>query len=71
MLTNFFYIILFFLLLGCSSSEDKDLSQYVPINERALNFNFVNEINKNNDLIFDFNSAVIMHQTYWENSDGS
>ena len=53
MLTNFFYIILFFLLLGCSSSEDKDLSQYVPINERALNFNFVNEINKNNSLLED------------------
>ena len=48
MLTNFLYIILLSLLLGCSSNEDMDLSQYVPINERALNFNFVNEINKNN-----------------------
>lgn len=53
MLTNFFYIILLSLLLGCSSNEDMDLSQYVPINERALNFNFVNEINKNNSLLED------------------
>jgi uncharacterized protein YcfL len=47
MLAKFFYIILLSLLLGCSSNEEIDLSQYVSINDRVLNLNFVNE-NVNN-----------------------
>ena len=53
MLANFLYIILLSLLLGCSSNEEMDLSQYVSINERVLNLNFVNEKNKNNSLLED------------------
>ena len=53
MLAKFFYIILLSLLLGCSSNEEIDLSQYVSINDRVLNLNFVNEKNKNNSLLED------------------
>ena len=41
------------LLLGCSSNEEIDLSQYVSINDRVLNLNFVNEKNKNDSLLED------------------
>ena len=51
MLAKFFYIILLSLLLGCSSNEEIDLSQYVSINDRVLNLNFVNEKNKNDSLL--------------------
>ncbi len=53
MLAKFFYIILLSLLLGCSSNEEIDLSQYVSINDRVLNLNFVNEKNKNDSLLED------------------
>ena len=53
MLAKFFYIILLSLLLGCSSSEEIDLSEYVSINDRELNLNFVNEKNKNDSLLED------------------
>tara|TARA_X000000950_G_scaffold244207_1_gene300184 strand:- start:65 stop:1375 length:1311 start_codon:yes stop_codon:yes gene_type:complete len=53
MLAKFFYIILLFLLLGCSSKEEPDLSQYVSINDRVLNLNIVNEKNKNDSLLQD------------------
>ena len=43
MLAKLFYITLLSLLLGCSSNEEIDLSQYVSINDRVLNLNFVNE----------------------------
>ena len=43
MLAKFFYIILLSLLLGCSSNEEIDLSQYVSINDKVRNLNFVNE----------------------------
>ena len=51
MLVKFFYIILLSLLLGCSSNEEIDLSQYVSINDRVINLNFVNEKNKNDSLL--------------------
>ena len=53
MLAKSFFITLLFLLLGCSSNEEIDLSQYVPINEKVLNLNFVKEKNKNNSLLED------------------
>ena len=53
MLAKFFYIILLSLLLGCSSNEEIDLSEYVSINDRELNLNFVNEKNKNDSLLED------------------
>ena len=51
MLAKFFYIILLSLLLGCSSNEEIVLGQYVSINDRVLNLNFVNEKNKNDSLL--------------------
>ena len=53
MLAKFFYIFLLSLLLGCSSNEEIDLSQYVSINDKVRNLNFVNEKNKNNSLLED------------------
>ena len=53
MLAKLFYIIFLFFLFGCSSNEEIDLSQYVSINDRVLNLNFLNDKNKNDSLLED------------------
>ena len=48
MQSKIFLIIILSLLLGCSSDKEIDTNKYVSVYEKSVNFNFVDEKDKNN-----------------------
>ena len=48
MQSKIFSIIILSLLLGCSSDKEIDTTKYIPVYENSVNFNFVDEKDKNN-----------------------